>query len=103
MSGGSFNYACFKVEDNQVFDAISDIRAIENYLRRIDQHDAADEVLLYLAELETHQRRLAVLGRRIAPLLQAAEWVCSSDWSLNTINDEYRKLMGLESKNISPR
>ena len=95
MSGGSFDYVCFKVEDNHVFDAIPNLRDLENYLRRIDQHDAADEVLLYLAELETHQRRLMVLGHRIAPLLKATEWVCSSDWSLNAINDAYRDLMCL--------
>lgn len=98
MSGGSFNYVYSKVDDNHVFDAVSDLRDLENYLRRIDQHDAADEVLFYLAELETHQRRLMVLGRRIAPLLKATEWVCSSDWSLSAINDAYRDLMGLGSK-----
>lgn len=100
MSGGSFNYVCFKVEDNHVFDAIPDLRDLEGFLRRIDQHDAADEVLLYLAELETHQRRLMVLGKRIAPLLKATEWVSSGDRSLSAINESYRDLMGLN--NITP-
>lgn len=95
MSGGSFNYACFKVEDSEIFRALADVRDIESYLRAHGRHDAADEVLRFLNEAETHQRRLAVIGQRIAPLLQAAEWTCSGDSGLEYIDQEYFKLMGI--------
>lgn len=96
MSGGSFNYACFKVEDSDVFNALSDVRNIESYLRSIGKHDAADEVLRFLNEVETHQRRLVIIGQRIAPLLQAAEWTCSGNSGADYIDAEYFKLMGIE-------
>lgn len=94
MSGGSFNYACFKVEDSGIFGALSDVRDIEAYLRAQGKHDAADEVLLFIKEVETHQRRLAVIGGRIAPVLKAAEWAASGDSGLDGVDDAYQALMG---------
>lgn len=96
MSGGSFDYAYFKVTDSQVFNALNDVRAIESYLRSREKHDAADEVLRFLNEVETHQRRLAVIGERIAPLLKAVEWTASGDSGMDYVNTEYFKLMGIE-------
>lgn len=98
MSGGSFNYACFKVEDSEVFQAMNDIRDIENHLRATGKHEAADEVLIFIKEVETHQRRLAVIGKRIAPLLQAIEWEVSGDYGDGAIDYAYRELMGLNKK-----
>lgn len=100
MSGGSFNYACFKVEENEVFSALPDLRDLETYLRTMGKHDAADEVLLYIREVETHQRRLAILGKRIAPLLKSVEWMASGDSGPDGVDYAYRELMGLN--NISP-
>lgn len=94
MSGGSFNYACFKVEDSDIFSGMGDYRDIENYLRDIGKHDAADEVLVFIKEVETHQRRLAVIGKRIAPVLKATEWERSSDWGEEAIDSAYAGLMG---------
>lgn len=96
MSGGSFDYVCFKVVDSQVLSALEDVRAIENYLRTYGKHDAADEVLRYIKEVETHQRRLEVIGERIAPLLKAVEWAASGDSGIDDVDAEYFKLMGIE-------
>lgn len=97
MSGGSFNYACFKVSDSsEIFQALGDVRDIEAYLRAHGKHDAADEVLHFIGELETHQRRLNVIGDRIAPLLKAVEWTASGDSGMDYVDAEYFKLMGIE-------
>lgn len=96
MSGGSFNYVCYKVEDEQILTVLSDMRDVEIYLRSIDKHDAADEVLSFIKEVETHQRRLAVIGKRISPLLHAAEWTCSGDTGEDAIDTAYQVLMGIE-------
>ena len=96
MSGGAFNYVCYKVEDEQILTALSDVCDVENYLRGIGKHDAADEVLAFIKEVETHQRRLAVIGKRISPLLRAAEWTCSGDSGETYIDNEYKALMGLK-------
>lgn len=97
MSGGSFDYVCFKVEDSEVFSALTDLRRVEDYLRAINKQDAADEVLIYIREVETHQRRLAVIGKRIAPLLKATEWEASGDSDKDGIDYAYRELMGLNN------
>lgn len=96
MSGGSFDYVCYKVEDERILTALSDVRNVETYLRSISKHDAADEVLLFIKEVETHQRRLAVIGKRISFLLRAAEWTCSGDTSDTYIDNEYKELMGIK-------
>jgi hypothetical protein len=98
MSGGRFNYATFKVEDSEIFSALDDVRDLENYLRSIDKHDAADEVLIFIKEVETHKRRLAVIGHRIADLLYATEWQASGDCGLDSIDKAYKKLMGEAEK-----
>ncbi len=82
--------------ESDVFQAMNDVRDIENCLRAYGKHDAADEVLLFIKEVETHQRRLAKIGERIAPLLKATEWACSGDSGLDDVDSEYFKLMGIE-------
>lgn len=98
MSGGSFNYACYKVDDDEIFRAMADVRDIESYLRTIGKHDAADEVLVFIKEVETHQRRLAVIGNRISPLLKATEWERSGDWGVEPIDNAYYDLMGMNKE-----
>lgn len=95
MSGGSFNYVCYKVEDDEILLALPDLRDLETYLRTINKHDAADEVLIFIREVETHQRRLAVIGTRIKSLLKATEWCASGDSGEDGIDYAYRDLMGL--------
>jgi hypothetical protein len=98
MSGGSFDYVCFKVEDSDILSSLDDVRKVEDYLRKIEKHDAADEVLMFIKEVETHQRRLRVIGSRIAPVLKAAEWVCSGDSGNDAIDNAYNYLMGLNKE-----
>ena len=98
MSGGSFNYACFKVAGSEIFQAMEDVRGIEDYLRRYEKHDAADEVLRFIKEVETHQRRLAVIGERIAPILKATEWAASGDSGIDAVDTAYFNLMGMDKK-----
>lgn len=92
MSGGSFNYACFKVVDEEVFNALEDVKDIERTLRDMSRHDEADEVYLFILLVETCRRRMAAAGQRISPLLQAVEWTCSGDWSEDVIGERFREL-----------
>lgn len=98
MSGGRFNYVYTKADDAQeALSGLSDLRDLEAYLREIEEHNAADEVLLYLKELETHRRRIEAIGRRISGILKATEWHGSGDWSKDSITHAYNRLMGLEN------
>jgi hypothetical protein len=94
MSGGSFNYACFKVGDSEIFKALGDIKGIERYLRSIGKQEAADEVFRFVLECEVAQRRLNIMGDKISELLRAAEWVASSDYGVEAIDRAYDEYVG---------
>jgi hypothetical protein len=81
MSGGSFDYVCFAVDSGEIFSRIGDLYRIEEYLRENEKHDAADEVLIYIKDLQTIERRFLALGRRMYDILQATEWWASCDWN----------------------
>ncbi len=80
MSGGSFNYVAFKVQDDNPFEATHDLKAMEQWLREKGKHDAADEILKLILMIETAERRISVMVKRIYPILHGAEWWGSSDW-----------------------
>ncbi len=80
MSGGSFNYVAFKVQDDNPFEALHDLKAMEQWLREKGKHDAADEILKLILMIETAERRINVMVKRIYDILHGAEWWGSSDW-----------------------
>lgn len=96
MSGGSFNYACFSDTAQEIFRSLDDFRNMEKYLRSEGQHSAADEVLLFVKELETHERRLMKEVQRLHELFYASEWAASGDYSIDAVDKAYWKLMGME-------
>jgi hypothetical protein len=98
MSGGSFDYACYKVEDNRVFDGIEEYKRMEQYLRDVGKHEAADEVYRYINIVETYQRRLAIEGKRIYDLLYSVEWTASGDTGIEAIDYAYNKLINPDEK-----
>lgn len=95
MSGGSFNYAYLHVDDSDVLAHISDYREAEQWLRAYQKHDAADEVLAFILDCETAQRRLCVRGKRVADLLWAAEWTASGDTNMGAVDLAMNKLVGI--------
>ena len=45
MSGGSFEYVCFKLDDeDQIFSSLKELRNMESYLRARGKQEAADEI-----------------------------------------------------------
>ena len=78
MSGGSFNYFCFKRGGEQL-DNLADLKAIEEYCREQGQHLAADELFRYLLFLETMKHRMDAYQDRMQDLLQSVEWSASGD------------------------
>lgn len=79
MSGGHFDYACFHAEDSEVFQYLSQFKAMEQWCRAYQKHDAADEVLSFILTLETAMRRVHTHGKHVSKLLEAIEWAASGD------------------------
>lgn len=102
MSGGSFNYVCHDVTDaSQIFSKLYEVQRVEEWLRDNQKHDAADEVLLYLREMQTHERRVEAIGRRIENLLHAVEWTASGDTNIESVDIAWAKLMGLANDHLT--
>lgn len=97
MSGGSFDYVCFKLEDEtQIFSALDDLRNMESYLRARDKQAAADEIMSAILKLETAQRRALCIGKHIYDLAYAAEWWASGDWDDQGIQEALDTMSGEE-------
>jgi hypothetical protein len=92
MSGGSFNHACSKVAAGEHFQALDDVKSIARHLREHGKHDAADVVLRYIIAVETAQRRLAVWGAAIEPLLRSVEWWASGDYSGDAVDERMKAI-----------
>ena len=93
MSGGSFNYVAFKVRDDNPFEALNDLKNMEQWLREKGKHDAADEILKLILAIETAERRINVMANRIYNILHGAEWWGSSDWGEDQFDKTVRKTL----------
>lgn len=93
MSGGAFDYVYHDVEDERIFTTAERLEAVEKFLRDEGKHDVADEVLRFRLNVETHQRILMAMGRRIAPLLEAAEWWASGDYSEGHMDTRWQEFL----------
>lgn len=101
MSGGSFNYACWKASGSEVFVGLADYKAIEQWLRGNNKHNAADEVFAFILLIETCQRRLHVAGDRLELLLQKVEWCASGDVNIDAVDKEYEALISNDNDIVS--
>lgn len=92
MSGGAFDYACFKAVDTEAFTHLEQFKEMERYLRGMQKHDAADEVLSFILTLETAIRRVERHGKHVYNLLHATEWAASGDSNPTAIDKAYEEL-----------
>jgi len=99
MSGGSFEYVCYKVQDTEHLlteYCQENVRKAEEYCRACGRHDVADELLKYRLDVETHRRILLAMGDRISDLLYAVEWAASGDFSDDGIDKAWDRFLGVE-------
>jgi hypothetical protein len=96
MSGGSFNYLCFKTDSGEIFDLVNieQLGKMEAYLRGLGYALAADEVYKFKLEIETARRHIEIMGERLHPLLYATEWCASGDSGQAGIEKAMDKLLG---------
>lgn len=96
MSGGSFNYLCYK-ETPELFNAIGDLEDVEQYLLQRGDKDIAKDVRRLIEYIESAENRVDVLRENLAGVFKAVEWRSSGDWgeeSLQRALDIYRDKEG---------
>lgn len=95
MSGGSFEYVCFKLDDeDQIFSSLKELRNMESYLRARGKQEAADEIQQAIFKLETCQRRALNIGKHIHDLAYAVEWWASGDFGEEDVDEALDKMSG---------
>jgi hypothetical protein len=93
MSGGSFNYVYSKLlgDGADVAQSLPDLRDMEQRLRDLGKHEAANEILRGIIRIETAINRLTVVGSHLAPLAKAAEWWQSHDTGEDDFDAVFRE------------
>ena len=80
MSGGSFNYLCYKDED-ELFNHQFDLDQMATELIELGFLDAAKETLATLAIIKQALTRVRVAKQRLDEVWKAVEWYRSGDCS----------------------
>jgi hypothetical protein len=78
MSGGSFDYLCYK-EPSEILNALGDLERMTAHLARNEMPDAAQETYELVLECRAHHARVAAYLARLQHLWQAVEWDTSGD------------------------
>lgn len=87
MSGGSFNYICFKDDIEQLAANRSSIESMLEELERLGYHSAALETSMILDHFKECER----LVRNLEEIWQAVEWYISCDWGKSQVEKAYKK------------
>ena len=94
MSGGSYNYLCYKTSDD-ILDGKEDIHKMRDRLTELGYLDAAKETESVLLMLDAFEVRLQARIDRLNDVWRAVEWCDSGDSGTDDIIEEiekYRKL-----------
>ena len=92
MSGGSFNYLCFK-DNEDLFDQ-TNLNEMDNMASRLVElgfEDAAKETLNLKYTIQQSLIRSQVMKERLEGVWKAVEWYDSSDSSLENVEQEIKK------------
>ena len=97
MSGGSFNYLCFK-DPHEMFERMDDIEQMADALAELGYaDDAASETREFLLNLRVIKNRLSVAVNRLNGVWHDMEWWKSYDIGEDTFKktlEEYREQSG---------
>lgn len=92
MSGGSYNYLCFKTPD-QLWEAIAenDITSMSERLSALGIHDASVETAAVQLLVEQFENNMLRKLSRLAGIWRAVEWHDSGDWGKGHIDEAVAK------------
>ena len=80
MSGGSFNYLCWKDPHTDSWEISEQLGYMESSMRAGGYHDIADELFKYKLELDSALHRLEIMHKRLEGVMHAYEWWQSCDY-----------------------
>ena len=93
MSGGSFNYLCYK-ETEDLFNRISDLEDMRESLIKYGYEDIAKDTQRLIEYIKLAECVISTLKGMLEPVFHAVEWYESADYSKETmieILEKYRR------------
>lgn len=94
MSGGSYDYLCYK--DNS--DIANEVVNIERMAKRLDElgfPDAAKETLEIIPTINSHKTEIENKVQRLKGVWKAVKWLDSNDSGIEYVNDEIKEYRDL--------
>lgn len=93
MSGGSFNYLCYKGTED-LFNQISDLEDMRESLIKYGYEDIAKDTQRLIEYIKSAKCTIDTLKEILEPVFHAVEWYESADYSKETmieILEKYRR------------
>lgn len=94
MSGGSYNYLCYK-DSNEIHERIEDLNKMRDRLTSLGYLDAAKETESVLLMLDAFYVRLQARIDRLNKIWHAVEWADSGDGDLDDVSNAIEKYRNL--------
>ena len=91
MSGGSYNYMYFKVEDDPLNVDQRDLETMAERLAEMGYHDAARETYECLLDIRATRARFEARAKRMADVWHAVEWFDSGDYGREQVTESIEK------------
>ena len=92
MSGGSYNYLCYKDSDD-IWGAIKDLKSMRERLTELGFLDAATETESVMLMLDSFTVRLEARIDRLNEVWRSVEWMDSGDSGIESVEkaiEQYR-------------
>lgn len=92
MSGGSFNYLCYK-DTEALFNRLSDLEDMRESLIQYGYEDIAKDTQRLIEYIKSAECVIGTLKDMLEPVFHAVEWYESADYSKETmieILEKYR-------------
>ena len=93
MSGGSFNYLCYK-ETEDLFNRISDLEDMRESLIKYGYEDIAKDTQRLIEYIKSAKCTIGTLKDMLEPVFHAVEWKEIGDWGKDDmieVLEKYRK------------
>lgn len=96
MSGGSFNYLCYKqIED--LFTSVDELEDMQKALIKYGYEDIAEDTQRLIEYIKSAKCTVGVLKDMLQPVFHAVEWYESADYGKETMIEVLEKYRRKES------
>lgn len=93
MSGGSFNYLCYREADDLI-NSQDDLESMRNALIKYGYEDIAKDTQRLIEYIKSARCTIETLGNMLEPVFHAVEWYESGDYGKDTmikVLEKYRR------------